>query len=62
MAFHFQDKQAARAAIHDAALLLLQADAAVALPIGPLTVKDLGELCRRVQEGESLSRSPVLDL
>lgn len=62
MAFHFHDKEAARAAIYDAALLLLQVDAAVSLPIGPLTIADLSELCRRVQEGKPLSRSPVLDL
>jgi hypothetical protein len=62
MAFHFQDREAARAALYDAAVLILEADSAVSLPIGPLTVADLSELCRRVQKGEPLSRSPVLDL
>ena len=62
MAFHFQNKEAARKAIYDAALLLLEADAAVALPIGPLTVADLSEVCHRIAHGKPLSRSPILDL
>jgi hypothetical protein len=62
MAFHFHDKEAARAAIYDAALLLLQADAAVSLPIGLLAVTELSELCRAIEQGRKISRSPVLDL
>lgn len=60
--FNLASPDMARAAIYDAALLILAADAQVALPIDSQTIRDLGELCRRVEAGEKLSRSPVLDL
>jgi hypothetical protein len=62
MAFHFDSPESAKAAIYDAALLILQADHAIALPIGLSTVVELSEVCRRIEVGEKLSRSPVLDL
>lgn len=62
MAFHFDSPASARAAVYDAALLILQADHAIALPIGLGTVAELSEVCRRIEAGEKLSRSPILDL
>lgn len=62
MAFHFDSPEVARAAIYDAAMLILQADHAIALPVRLGTVADLSEVCRRISEGEKLSRSPLLEL
>lgn len=61
MAFHYKTKEEARAAIYDAAMLILQADIQIALPIGSLTVSELSEVCRRIESGAKLSRSPILD-
>lgn len=60
--FSFASPDKARAAIYDAAMLILTADAQVALPIDSQTIRDLGELCRRVEAGEKLSSSPLLQL
>lgn len=62
MAFHYHSTEEARAAIYDAAMLLLQADAKVALPINIQTIKELGEICWRIEHGEKLSKSPLLPL
>lgn len=62
MAFHYKTKEEARAAIYDAAMLILQADAQVALQIGLFAIQGLSELCRKVESGEPISRSPFLDL
>ena len=62
MAFHYKSKEEARAAIYDAAMLILQADTNLALPIGPVTVAELSELCRKIELGASISGSPLLDL
>lgn len=56
MAFHFESKDKARAAIYDAALLLLQADAQLALPIGKQTLKELRLLCRQIEHGYPISK------
>ena len=61
MAFHYKTKEEARATIYDAAMLILQADAQLALPIGPLTIQELSELCRKIESGEPISGSPLLD-
>lgn len=60
--FSFASPEKARAALYDAAMLILAADAQVALPIDSQTILDLGELCRRVQAGEKLSKSPLVDM
>lgn len=62
MAFHYKSKEEARAAIYDAAMLILQARHQIVLPIGLVTVTELGELCRKVESGEPISGSPFLDL
>lgn len=60
--FSFASPETARAAIYDAALLILAADVQVALPIGPQTVADLQELCRLIAAGERLNESSPLGL
>jgi hypothetical protein len=60
MVFHYRSEEEARAAIYDAAMLILQADIQIALPIGSLTVSELSEVCRRIESGAKLSRSPFL--
>ncbi len=60
MAFHYKSKEEARAAIYDAALLILQADTNLALPIGPVTIQELSELCRKIESGAPISGSPFL--
>jgi hypothetical protein len=63
MAFHFQDREAARTALYDAAVLILEADLAVSLqPLSLATVQELSALCRAIEGGRKVSRSPVLDL
>lgn len=62
MAFHFHSTKEARAAIYDAAMLLLRADAAIALPISPQTVRELGDICWRIEYDRKLSKSPLLPL
>jgi hypothetical protein len=62
MAFHYKSKEEARAAIYDAAMLILQADANLVLPIGPFTIQELSELCRKIESGAPISGSPLLDI
>ena len=61
MAFHFESKDKARAALYDAALLILQADAAIALPVTKTTIEELSKLCRMIENGYRISRSPLVD-
>ena len=60
MAFHFKTKEEARAAIRDAAFLLLEADMVLSLPITEPTIKELSKLCRMIENGYKISRSPLL--
>jgi hypothetical protein len=48
--------------IYDAAMLLLRADHDLAITTLTLaTVADLSELCRKIELGEKISGSPLLD-
>jgi hypothetical protein len=62
MAFHYKSKEEARAAIYDAAMLILRAQHEIVLPIGLSTVTELSELCRKIESGAPISGSPFLDL
>lgn len=63
MAFHFHSPDQARAKIYDAALLLLQADHALALQSFSIqTIAELGEVCWRIEHGKKLSKSPLLSI
>ena len=59
MAFHYQDADEARAAIYDAALLLLEADHHLGVLDLP-TVQQLSRVCHRIAHGEPVSKSPLL--
>jgi hypothetical protein len=61
MAFHYKSKEEARAAIYDAAMLILQAQHEIVLPIGLVTVTELSELCRKIKSGAPISGSPFWD-
>jgi hypothetical protein len=61
MDFHFESKDKARAALYDAALLILQADAALALPVTKTTIEELSKLCCIIENGYRISRSPLVD-
>jgi hypothetical protein len=59
--FSFPSEEDAKAALYDAAMLILTADSRISLgPISIATVGELSELCRRVEQGEKLSRSPLI--
>jgi len=58
MAFHYPDKAAARAALYDAALLLLEADLQLAC-LDFATVDCLSKLCSRINQGQEICPSPV---
>lgn len=62
MAFHYGSPEEARAALYDAALVLLEADPQIGLPFSLGTITDLSNLCRRIADGQQISRSPLLDL
>jgi hypothetical protein len=62
MAFHYSTKEEARAAIYDAAILILEADAAISLaPISISTIQELSDLARSISAGEKVSCSPLVD-
>lgn len=60
--FSFASPEKTRAAIYDAAMLILAADTQVALPIDSQTIRDLSEICRRIEQGQKISKSPLLEL
>lgn len=62
MAFHYRSTDEARAALYDAAMLLLQADPQIGLPFSLGTITDLSNLARRIADGQPVSRSPLLDI
>jgi hypothetical protein len=56
------NKDKRKAEIYDAAMLLLRADRDLALiTISLATITDLSELCRKIELGEKISGSPLLD-
>ena len=61
MAFHYKTKEEARAAIYDAAMLISQANIILCLPLDPILMVELVELCRKIESGEPISGSPFLD-
>jgi hypothetical protein len=51
-----------RAAIYDAAMLLLRAQHDLGITtISLATIADLSKLCRKIESGEKISGSPLLD-
>ena len=62
MTFHYRSTEEARAALYDAAMLLLQADPQIGLPFSPGTITDLSTLVRRIADGQRVSQSPLLDI
>lgn len=62
MTFSHRTTDEARAALYDAAMVLLQADPLVRLPFSLGTITDLSNLCRRIAEGQPVSKSPLLDI
>lgn len=61
MAFHYANKEEAKAALYDAAMVLLEADPHLGLPFRLTTVSDLSDLCHRIANGQPISKSPLLD-
>lgn len=62
MAFSYRSTDEARAALYDAAMVLLQADPLIGLPFSLGTITDLSNLCRRIADGQPVSKSPLLDI
>jgi len=60
MAYHYGSMEEATAALYDAAMVLLEADPHLALPLRLTTIRDLSDLCHRIADGQSVSRSPLL--
>ncbi len=56
------NKNKRKAEIYDAAMVLLKADRDLALTdISLATITNLSELCRKIELGEKVSGSPLLD-
>jgi hypothetical protein len=61
MAFHYRSDAEARAAIYDAALLLLEADHAIGVLDLP-TVQRLSDVCHRIANEQPVSRSSLVSV
>lgn len=59
MAFHFHNEAEAKAAIYDAAMLLLEADHHLGVLDLP-SVQRLGDVCHRIANGQPVSSSPLV--
>jgi hypothetical protein len=56
------NKDKRKAEIYDAAMVLLRAQHDLGIiTISLATITDLSELCRKIELGEKISRSPLLD-